>query len=137
MTRFLLRLARAALALCLLAATGARAENLFFIDNPASGIYSVDINAGGPATRLATLPGTQFNATLATRPSDGMLFWLDSNTANPNLWRWDPSNPQNPPVPLGTPGPTATSVLRLGFDVYGRLLAMDQPSSVLKWPSAS
>ena len=131
MTRFLLRLARAALGLCLVAGTGARAENLFFIDNPASGIYSVDINAGGPATRLATLPGSQFNATLATRPSDGMLFWLDSNTANPNLWRWDPSNPQNPPVPLGTPGPTATSVLRLGFDVYGRLLAMDQPSSTL------
>lgn len=136
MTRFIRTLARAALAILafglgLFAALPARAENLFFIDNPGSGIYSVDINFGGPATRLVTLPGTQYNATLATRPSDGMLFWLDSNGANPNLWRWDPSNPNSPPVPLGTPGPTATSVLRLGFDVNGRLLAMDQSSSTL------
>ena len=57
-----------------------------------TGIYSVDTVAGGPATTLVAappLPGGTANSyvTLAVRPSDGLLFFLDTQGANPTLRR--------------------------------------------------
>ena len=99
-----------------------------------SGIYSVDTIAGGPATQVATFtPTIAFAATLATRPSDGMLFYLDSNAANPNLWRWDPANPGVAPVLVGTPGATTAGVIRLGFDSAGNLYAMNSGAGSSLW----
>lgn len=116
--------------LALLAAPAARAENVYIMELNLGGIYSVDVATGGPATLLTTIPATGQGYTLATRPSDGMLFFLDSNGANPNLWRWDPNNPTQQPVLVGTPGANTTNVVRLGFDSAGRLLAMDTTSNM-------
>src|SRR4051812_41556953 len=112
----------------LLAAAPARAENVYVMELGLRGIYSVDVVNGGPSTLLTPITPPTTGAqgyTLATRPSDGMLFYLDSNVANPNLWRWDPATPTQAPVLVGTPGASTTGVVRLGFDAAGRLLAMD------------
>ncbi|RYF39277.1 MAG: hypothetical protein EOO25_15370, partial [Comamonadaceae bacterium] len=116
----------------LLGAAPARAENVYIMQLGLQGIYTVDIVNGGPGTLLTTIPspnGTE-GYTLAVRPSDGMLFYLDSNTGNPNLWRWDPETPALPPVLVGTPGAATTGVVRLGFDGAGNLLAMDTATSI-------
>ena len=99
-----------------------------------TGIFSVDSVTGGPATQLVTFTTPlAFAATLATRPSDGMLFYLDTGAANPNLWRWDPSTPGVMPVLVGTPGATTTNVIRLGFDVFGNLFAMNSGVGTSIW----
>ena len=99
-----------------------------------NGIFSVDSVSGGPATQLVTFTTPlAFAATLATRPSDGMLFYLDSGNANPNLWRWDPANPSLMPVLVGTPGANTTGVIRLGFDVSGNLYAMNSGAGTSIW----
>lgn len=116
--------------LALLTVLPARAENVYIMDLNLGGIYSVDVRTGGPATLLTTIPTTGQGYTLATRPSDGVLFFLDSNGANPNLWRWDPANPTQMPVLVGTPGANTTNVVRLGFDSAGNLLAMDTTTNM-------
>lgn len=119
-------------ALPLLGAGLARAENVYIMQLNLQGIYSVDINTGGPATLLTAIspPAGAEGYTLAVRPSDGMLFYLDSNAANPNLWRWNPDTPTVAPVLVGTPGAATTDVVRLGFDGAGNLLAMNTTSSI-------
>ena len=100
----------------------------------ANGIFSVDSVSGGPATQLVTFTTPLANGvTLATRPSDGMLFYLDSSGANPNLWRWDPANPSLMPVLVGTPGATTTNVIRLGFDATGNLYASNNATPFNLW----
>ncbi|MGA9666544.1 MAG: DUF11 domain-containing protein [Gallionella sp.] len=117
---------------CLSPINSARAEVFYGIT--ANGIFSADSVQGGPATQLVTfaVPLVQA-ATLATRPSDGMLFYLDSGNANPNLWRWDPSNPATPPVLIGTPGATTTGVIRLGFDASNNLYAINSGAGSSVW----
>jgi uncharacterized repeat protein (TIGR01451 family) len=125
-------LALAMALLLLMQGQQARAESVHGIT--ANGIFSVDSISGGPATQLVTFTAAlQSAATLATRPSDGMLFYLDSGNANPNLWRWDPANPSLMPVLVGTPGATTTGVIRLGFDVAGSLYAMDSGPGTSVW----
>jgi len=115
--------------------SAARAEVFYGIDQ--TGIYSVDTVNGGPTTLLVSfaipMSPTTNAATLAVRPSDGMLFYLDNQSANPNLWRWDPSNPGIAPVLLGTPGATTTAVIRLGFDAAGTLYAMNAGAGATLW----
>ncbi len=116
----------------LFAAAPARAEVFYGIT--AGGIFSVDSITGGPATQVATFtPAIAAGVTLATRPSDGMLFYLDSTGANPNLWRWDPSTPTIAPILVGTPGATTTGVIRLGFDVAGNLFASNNVAPFNFW----
>ena len=118
--------------LLLLQVQQVRAETVHGIT--ANGIFSVDSVSGGPATQLVTFTAPLANGvTLATRPSDGMLFYLDSTGANPNLWRWDPSTPSLMPVLIGTPGATTTGVIRLGFDVSGNLYAMNSGVGTSIW----
>lgn len=129
------RLRLSALAAWMMLATAflaapARAENVYIMDLNLGGIYSADVTTGGPATLLTTIPVTGQGYTLATRPSDGMLFFLDSSGSNPNLWRWDPNTPAQLPTLVGTPGANTTNVVRLGFDSAGNLLAMDTTSSM-------
>jgi uncharacterized repeat protein (TIGR01451 family) len=110
----------------------ARAEVYYGVT--AGGIFSVDSVTGGPATQVVTFAVSLASAaTLATRPSDGMLFYLDSQAANPNLWRWDPATPAVLPVLIGTPGATTAGVIRLGFDAVGNLLAMNPGPSASLW----
>ncbi len=106
-----------------------RAEAVYAITN--GGIFSVDTLSGGPAVQLTTFNQTQA-ATLAVRPSDGVLFFLDSTGNNPGLWRWDPATPATPPVYVGTTGASFTGVIRLGFDSTSTLFAMNPgPGSTL------
>lgn len=117
---------------CLSPVNSARAEVFYGVT--ANGIFSADSVQGGPATQLVTFAVPLIQAaTLATRPSDGMLFYLDSGNANPNLWRWDPSNPATPPVLIGTPGATTTGVIRLGFDASNNLYAINSGAGSSVW----
>ncbi len=112
-------------------APSVRAEAFYGVTT--NGIFSVDSVSGGPGVQLVTFAAPLAQAaTLAVRPSDGMLFYLDSGNANPGLWRWDPSTPATPPVFLGTPGATTTGVIRLAFDAAGTLYAMN-PSPATLW----
>ncbi|MDB5856457.1 MAG: hypothetical protein JWQ76_146 [Ramlibacter sp.] len=118
--------------LVLLLAAPARAENVYIMDLNLNGIYSVDVISGGPATLLTPInpPANPQGYTLATRPSDGMLFYLDSSGVNPNLWRWNPTTPNLPPVLVGTPGASTIDVVRLGFDSADNLIAMDTTTNM-------
>ena len=118
------------------AMTASRAEAEAFYGVSANGIFKVDVNsgtgAGGTFANVVTFAAPiAFAATLATRPSDGMLFYLDSANANPNLWRFDPSTPAVAPVLIGTTGIGSTLVVRLAFDAGGTLYAMDGGSTFL------
>jgi len=91
--------ARAVLAFAALLAASAPLRAEVFYGVEANGIWSVDVNLGGPATQLTTFAAPLTSAaTLATRPSDGMLFYLESQNANPTLWRWNPATPAVAPV---------------------------------------
>ena len=110
----------------------ARAEAVYGIT--VNGIFSVDAATGGPAIQLVTFASALPNAaTLASRPGDGMLFYLDSQGANPNLWRWDPVNPTSLPVLVGSPGAATSGIIRMGFDENGRLMAMNSGLGTLLW----
>jgi uncharacterized repeat protein (TIGR01451 family) len=110
----------------------ARAEVFYGITSGAgAGIYSADSVTGGPATLVTSI--TNNGATLATRPSDGMLFWLDTQGANPNLWRWDPSSPTTAPVLVGTSGATINGVIRLGFNANNTLFAINSGVGSSVW----
>ena len=110
----------------------ARAEAFYGVT--VNGIFSVDTLNGGPAVQLVTFAAPLAQAaTLAVRPSDGMLFYLDSGAANPGLWRWDPATPATLPVFVGTPGATTTGVIRLGFDLAGTLYAMNPGPGATLW----
>ncbi|MFN0039580.1 MAG: hypothetical protein ACKVP2_08730, partial [Burkholderiales bacterium] len=123
-----------AMLFAVLAAASGAARGEAFYGVTVDGIFSVDTVAGGPAAQVAVfLPPIAFAATLATRPSDGMLFYLDSAGANPNLWRWDPANPGLAPTLIGTPGATTIGVIRLGFDSAGNLYAMNAGAGSSLW----
>ncbi len=123
-----------ALALAFLAASPSLRAEVFYGIAPDS-IWTVDVNSGGPATQVATinppLPANA-NATLAVRPSDGMVFYLDSQGVNPNLWKWNPLTPAIPPQLVGGTG-LATGVVRLVFDLSGNLYAMNTGAGATLW----
>ncbi len=121
------------LALVALATASAplRAEVFYGIE--ANGIWSVDVNLGGPATQLTAFAAPLASpATLATRPSDGMLFYLDTQAVNPNLWRWNPLTPGVPAVLVGGTG-LGAGVIRLVFDAGGTLFAMNSAAGATLW----
>jgi mucin-19 len=101
-----------------------------------NGIFKVDSSSGSGSggtfmTVVTFATPLSFAATMAARPSDGVMFYLDSAAANPNLWRWDPNNPTLAPVLIGTTGIGSTLVVRLAFDAGGTLYAMDGGSTFL------
>ncbi len=112
----------------------ANAEAFYGVSD--TGIFKVDSGSGsGPGgtflNAVTFASPIAFAATMAARPSDGMMFYLDSAGANPNLWRWDPNNPSLAPVLVGTTGIGSTLVVRLAFDAGGTLYAMDGGSTFL------
>ncbi len=120
--------------LMLLGVSAVRGEAFFGVTN--NGIFKVDVGSGTfgggtYATVVAFSTPITSGVTLATRPSDGVLFYLDSQAVNPNLWRFDPGTPATPPVLVGTTGIGVTGVLRLAFDAGGTLYAMDSASTIL------
>jgi uncharacterized repeat protein (TIGR01451 family) len=120
------------IAVMLMYAPAVQAESIFGITT--AGIFSVDATTGGPATQLVTFAATlAAGVTLATRPSDGMIFYFDSTNANPNLWRWNPNTPSVAPVLVGTPGATTTGIIRLGFDAGDNLYAMNSGAGTSIW----
>lgn len=124
------------LILMLLSLSVLRAEAEAFYGVTSNGIFKVDsISGSGSGGTFATVvtfgSPIAFAATLATRPSDGALFYLDSSAANPNLWRFDPSTPAVAPVLIGTTGIGSTQVVRLAFDAGGTLYAMNGGSTFL------
>lgn len=97
-------------------------------------IYSVDTVSGGPPTTLFTFsPALNSGVTLALRPSDGVLFFLDTQGANPTLRSWDPATPSTPPVVIGTLGVAVSGVIRLGFDAVGNLYAANGGTGASVW----
>ena len=124
------------LILMLLSLSVLRAEAEAFYGVTSNGIFKVDsISGSGSGGTFATVvtfgSPIAFAATLATRPSDGALFYLDSSAANPNLWRFDPNTPTVAPVLIGTTGIGSTNMVRLAFDAGGALYAMDGASTFL------
>ncbi len=90
------------------------------------GIYVYNVPANTHTTvvqpYLVNPAGTN-SATLAQRPSDGMLFYVTYTGANnPTLYRFNPATPNVAPVAVGAGlGGTVPSSLRMAFSPTGTL----------------
>lgn len=105
-------------------------------------VYGPTINAiwginpvSGSATKVYTFASPMTSiAAIAQRQSDGMIFFIDGNTGNNNVYRWDPSTPSTAPVLLGTTGTGVPYLPRLAFDTAsGVLYAMDTNANPTIW----
>lgn len=92
------------------------------------GIYVYNVPANTNTTVYkpypVTTPGSTNSATLAQRPTDGMLFYVTyvQNVNNQVLYRFNPATPNIAPVPVGTGlGPAVPSSLRMAFSPSGTL----------------
>ncbi|MEO6914068.1 MAG: hypothetical protein ABI182_08630 [Candidatus Baltobacteraceae bacterium] len=116
-----------ALLLVLICATFARAADVVyaFADD---GIYSLNSSTGA-ATALYTgapFPGAASTVQAgATRPSDGIVFFLFGGGANQALYSWNPATPATAPTALGNTGAAVPLLPRLAFDAGGNLIGMD------------
>ncbi|MEA2688234.1 MAG: mucin9, partial [Candidatus Eremiobacteraeota bacterium] len=92
-------------------------------------IYTISTSTG-TATSIHTFsPALKQAAALATRASDGMIFYTDydSGTTTTTVFRWDPAVPATAAVRLGTTG--VPYLPRSAFAPDGTLYAMDQSST--------
>jgi uncharacterized repeat protein (TIGR01451 family) len=100
----------------LLFATAASAQTNVYTMRGTSGsnnnIWSVNLSTGVETRILTGYPGGNA-ASLAQRPSDGMLFYAINGT-NGAVYRFNPATPNVAPVAIGNLGPTAS-----GADVSG------------------
>lgn len=85
-------------------------------------IYHINATTGTVTTLFAGYPGGS-SATLAQRPSDGMLFYA-INAANGRVYRYNPATPSVAPIqlpnPLGTV-PAVPASFRMAFSPGGTL----------------
>ncbi|MGB8508394.1 MAG: hypothetical protein WCD76_08310, partial [Pyrinomonadaceae bacterium] len=105
-----------------LARTASATVNVYQIRGTADfGIYVVDF-AGGNDQRIiggSYLGGS--SATLAQRPSDGMLFYV-VNATNPQIYTYNPATPGIAPVALpNTLGAGIAGSFRMAFSPAGTL----------------
>ncbi|HEV7902886.1 MAG TPA: DUF11 domain-containing protein [Pyrinomonadaceae bacterium] len=89
-------------------------------------VYNVPANTNTQVydTYPVPAPGSTNSATLAQRPSDGMLFYATyvQNVNNQQVYRFNPATPNIAPVPLtGTMGASVPSSLRMSFSPSGTL----------------
>ncbi|HKR13820.1 MAG TPA: DUF11 domain-containing protein [Pyrinomonadaceae bacterium] len=72
-------------------------------------IWAVDLTTATETLVYANYPGGNA-ATLAQRPSDGMLFYIINNTSGENgaVYRFNPATPSIAPVLLGNIGPSTS-----------------------------
>ena len=87
---------------------------------PDFGIYQLNLTTNVLTTVYANYPGGS-SATLAQRPSDGMLFYA-INAANGQVYRYNPATPGVAPVALSsTLGAAVPASLRMAFSSSGTL----------------
>ena len=80
---------------------------------PANNIYRVTIDGSADSVVYSNYPGGS-SATLAMRPSDGVLFYV-INAVNGAVYKWDPATPAVAPVAIGSVGAGIPGSLRLAF----------------------
>jgi uncharacterized repeat protein (TIGR01451 family) len=124
------RLACALLSLVAFAGAANAQVNIYQLRGASDyGIYTYNIPTGTVSTVYQPYPinpaGTN-SATLAQRPSDGMLFYAMFNSVNggnnPVIYRFNPATPNVAPVQIGTGlGATVPSSLRMAFSPTGTL----------------
>jgi uncharacterized repeat protein (TIGR01451 family) len=87
---------------------------------PDFGIYQLNLTTNVLTTVYANYPGGS-SATLAQRPSDGMLFYA-INAADGQVYRYNPATPGVAPVALSsTLGAAVPAALRMAFSSSGTL----------------
>jgi uncharacterized repeat protein (TIGR01451 family) len=99
--------------LVLLVAGAASAQtNVYTIRGNAGGnnnIWSVNLSTGVETLVLSGYPGGNA-ASLAQRPSDGMLFYAINVATNGAVYRFNPATPNIAPVAIGNLGPSTGGV---------------------------
>jgi uncharacterized repeat protein (TIGR01451 family) len=102
-------------------AASAQSNNIYEIRGTADfGIYHINATTGTVTTIFAGYPGGS-SATIAQRPSDGMLFYA-INVANGQVYRYNPATPGVVPAQLtNTLGGSVPSSLRMAFSPGGTL----------------
>ena len=124
-----LRLIAAAAVLCVLAASAAAQTTVYHIrGNAAAGsnnIWAVDTTTGTERLVYTGYPGGNA-ATLAQRPSDGMIFYAINAAGGSNgaVYRFNPATPSVAPVLLGTLGAGVSSGFRMAFNGANTLYYM-------------
>jgi uncharacterized repeat protein (TIGR01451 family) len=84
------------------------------------GIYQLNLTTNVLTTLYSPYPGGS-SATLAQRPSDGMLFYA-INATDGQVYRYNPATPSVAPVTLtSTLGASVPASLRMGFSASGTL----------------
>jgi len=87
---------------------------------PDFGIYQLNLTTNVLTTLVSPYPGGS-SATLAQRPSDGMLFYA-INATNGQVYRYNPATPGVAPVALtSTLGASVPASLRMAFSASGTL----------------
>jgi uncharacterized repeat protein (TIGR01451 family) len=128
------RLLFAPLALLVLAPAAAAQTSVYHIRGNASAgsnnIWHLDLTTGVETIVYTGYPGGNA-ATLAQRPSDGMLFYVINATSGSNgaVYRFNPATPSVAPVLLGNIGPSTSganvsSGFRMAFNSAGTLYYM-------------
>ncbi|MET0645466.1 MAG: DUF11 domain-containing protein [Pyrinomonadaceae bacterium] len=128
------RLLFALLVLVALAPAAAAQTSVYHIRGNASAgsnnIWHINLTTGVETAVYTGYPGGNA-ATLAQRPSDGMLFYVINSTAGENgaVYRFNPATPAVAPVLLGNIGPSTSggdvsSGFRMAFSPTGTLYYM-------------
>jgi uncharacterized repeat protein (TIGR01451 family) len=124
----------APLALLALAPSASAQTSVYHIRGNASAgsnnIWHLNLTTGVETVVYTGYPGGNA-ATLAQRPSDGMLFYVINSTAGSNgaVYRFNPATPSVAPVLLGNIGPSTSggnvgSGFRMAFNPAGTLYYM-------------
>lgn len=87
-------------------------------------IYQVNLSNGAVTTVWTFSPALTAAAAIAQRTSDGMIFFINGNTGNNQVYRWNPNTPAVAPVLLGTTGAATPYLPRLSFAANGTLYAV-------------
>lgn len=107
-------------ALCLCLPSFASTNAYEIRGTPDFGIYQLNLTTNVLTTLVSPYPGGS-SATLAQRPSDGMLFYA-INATNGQVYRYNPATPGVAPVALtSTLGASVPASLRMAFNASGTL----------------
>ncbi len=102
----------------------AQSNNIYEIRGTTdTAIYHINATTGTVTTLFAGYPGGS-SATIAQRPSDGVLFYA-INATNGQVYRYNPATPSVAPIALtSTLGSTVPASFRLAFSPGGTLYYM-------------
>ena len=106
--------------LCLCSQSFASTNAYEIRGTPDFAIYQLNLTTNVLTTLVSAYPGGS-SATLAQRPSDGMLFYA-INATNGQVYRYNPATPSVAPVALtSTLGASVPASLRMAFNASGTL----------------